>query len=140
MASVVNPASAQKQPASKGHIPLSRRVSPGYVLIFPAVLLIGTMMVYPVFQTLYFSMSRVQLPMFRTTFVGLDNFFKIFADPETPQLFSRTMVWIVGTVILRLALGLGAALVFNAKVRGTVWMRIVAVLPWTIPSDRKSVV
>ena len=44
------------------------------------------------------------------------------------------MIWIVGTVALRMALGLGAALVFNAKVRGTVWMRVLAVLPWTIPS------
>ena len=33
-----------------------------------------------------------------------------------------------------MALGLGAALVFNAKVRGIVWMRVLVILPWAIPS------
>jgi multiple sugar transport system permease protein len=49
-------------------------------------------------------------------------------------LFQRTLIWVVGGVALRLLLGLGAALVFNAKVRGTVWMRVLVILPWAIPS------
>jgi multiple sugar transport system permease protein len=107
---------------------------PGYALTLPVVLLIGAMMLYPIVQILLFSVSRVQLPLFRTTFLGLDNFSRILADPETPALLERTLVWVAGTVGLRLALGLAAALVFHAQGRGTLWMRLVAVLPWTIPS------
>ena len=40
---------------------------PGYVLVFPAIVLIALMMVYPVIQTLHFSVSKVQLPSFDTT-------------------------------------------------------------------------
>jgi multiple sugar transport system permease protein len=92
------------------------------------------MMIYPIVQTLHFSVSRVQLPTFRTTFVGFANFARILQDPESWPLLQRTVVWILGTVALRMALGLGAALIFNANVRGTVWMRVLVVLPWTIPS------
>jgi multiple sugar transport system permease protein len=111
-----------------------RRWRAGYVLIAPAVLLILLMMVYPVVETIFFSFSKVQLPALRTTFVGFDNFIRILRDPDTGPLFRRTMVWIVGGVALRMALALGAALVFNAKVRGTVWMRVLVILPWAIPS------
>ncbi len=111
-----------------------RHWGPAYVLVAPAMLLIAVMMVFPVVQTLEFSVSRVRLPAFSTTFVGFANFARIFQSPDTWPLVQRTLIWIVGTVALRMALGLGAALIFNAKVRGTVWMRVVAVLPWTIPS------
>ncbi len=113
---------------------VAQRWGQAYVLVFPAMLMIALMMIYPVVQTLHFSVSRVQLPTFHTTFVGFANFARILTDPETWPLLQRTLIWIVGTVTLRMALGLGAALVFNAKVRGTVWMRVLAVLPWTIPS------
>nr|WP_256515488.1 sugar ABC transporter permease [Alsobacter ponti] len=111
-----------------------REWGPGYMLVAPAVVLILLMMLYPVLQTLYFSVSRVQLPSFRTTFVGLDNFARILSSPDTLPLAQRTLVWVAGIVVFRISLGLAAALVFNARVPGTVWLRALVILPWTIPS------
>jgi multiple sugar transport system permease protein len=111
-----------------------RKWGPAYVLVLPAMLLIALMMVAPVVQTLHFSVSRVQLPSFATRFVGLANFARILHDPATGPLVRRTLVWIVGTVALRFVLGFLAALIFNARVRGTVVMRVLVILPWTIPS------
>ncbi|MBS7700760.1 MULTISPECIES: sugar ABC transporter permease [unclassified Chelatococcus] len=105
-----------------------------YLLVAPAVVLIALMMIYPIVQTIYFSFSKVQLPALRTTFVGFDNFVRILNNPETGPLVRRTLVWIAGSVALKMTLGLVAALVFNAKVRGTVWMRVLVILPWAIPS------
>lgn len=122
-----------RPPTWHGSIRTRRRLQ-AYGLVLPAIVLILLMTLYPVVQTLHFSVSRVQLPTFRTSYVGLANFARILADPETWPLLKRTIVWIVGTVALRMALGLGAALVFNAKVKGTVWMRVLVILPWTIPS------
>jgi len=112
----------------------AQRRNRAYLLIAPAVILIALMMIYPIVQTIYFSFSKVQLPALRTTFVGFANFIRIFNDPETGHLVQRTLVWIIGGVALKMALGLAAALVFNAKVRGTVWMRVLVILPWAIPS------
>jgi len=100
----------------------------------PAVALLAVMMIYPTLQTLWFSVSTVQLPTFKTTFVGLGNFVNIVSDPATWRLVQRTLVWVIGTVLIRFVLGFLAALVFNAKVRGTTWMRVLVVLPWTLPS------
>lgn len=105
-----------------------------YLLVAPAVILIALMMIYPIVQTIYFSFSKVQLPALKTSFVGFDNFVRIFNDPETGPLVQRTLIWITGGVVLKMALGLAAALVFNAKVRGTMWMRVLVILPWAIPS------
>lgn len=92
------------------------------------------MMVYPVLQTAYFSVSKVTLPLLNTTFVGLRNYLDAFADPTTGPTAWRTLVWVVVTVVSRFVLGLAAALVFHATVRGTVWMRVLAFIPWTVPS------
>lgn len=112
----------------------AQRRNRAYLLVAPAVILIAVMMIYPIVQTIYFSFSKVQLPALRTAFIGFDNFVRIFNDPETGPLVQRTLVWIVGGVALKMALGMAAALVFNAKVRGTVWMRVLVILPWAIPS------
>jgi ABC-type sugar transport system permease subunit len=120
---------------SRKHSQLDRRRwRNGYLLVAPAILLIVLMMVYPIIQTVYFSFSRVQLPALRTTFVGFDNFIRVLRDPETGPLLQRTLVWVIGGVVLRMALGLAAALVFHARVKGTVWMRVLVILPWAIPS------
>lgn len=118
----------------KGTSLRAQRRRRAYLLIAPAVLLIVLMMIYPIVQTIYFSFSKVQLPALKTTFVGFDNFLRIFTNPDTGPLVQRTLIWVVGGVALKMALGLAAALVFNAKVRGTVWMRILVILPWAIPS------
>jgi ABC-type sugar transport system permease subunit len=111
-----------------------RKWGPGYLLVLPCAVLLAVMMLYPVIQTALFSLSTVKLPTFATIFVGLDNFLKIWSDAETGPLVQRTLVWTIATVVLRFALGFTAALIFNARVRGTIWMRILVILPWTVPS------
>ena len=123
------------QPAQKAGSSLKgQRRRRAYLLIAPAVIVIALMMIYPVVQTIYFSFSKVQLPALKTSFIGFSNFIRIFNDPETGPLVQRTLIWIIGGVALKMALGMSAALVFNAKVRGTVWMRVLVILPWAIPS------
>jgi multiple sugar transport system permease protein len=104
------------------------------VLILPAMILLVLMMLYPLIQTVVFSFSEVRLPDLTATFIGLENFVKIVQDPETVGLVVRTVIWVAGTVALRFVLGFAGALIFNAKVRGTIWMRILVILPWTLPS------
>jgi multiple sugar transport system permease protein len=98
------------------------------------VVLIAVMMVFPTLQTLWFSVSAVQLPSLEPTYVGAENFAAVFADPATADRMQRTISWVAGTVVLRFVLGFVAAMVFNARVPGTTWMRVLVILPWTIPS------
>ena len=86
---------------------------PAYILVAPATALVVLMMVFPTLQTLYFSFNKVALPLFETTFVGLKNYIDVFTDPGTSMVAQITLVWVVGTVVLRFALGFAAALIFN---------------------------
>ncbi|TDF93264.1 carbohydrate ABC transporter permease [Paenibacillus piri] len=107
---------------------------PVYVLILPCLLLLLMMMVYPIYQTIRFSMSEVVLPSFDTRFAGIDNFTKILAKDEVPAVFKNTIIWVIGTIVLRFILGFWAALTFNVKLPGSIALRIVCMLPWTVPS------
>jgi multiple sugar transport system permease protein len=107
---------------------------PAYVLILPAIILIVAMMLYPLIQTLIFSFSSVQLPLLTPVFTGFSNFARVLQNPETPPLILRTLAWIGGTVVIRFVLGFVGALIFNSRVRGTVWLRVLVIIPWTLPS------
>jgi multiple sugar transport system permease protein len=106
----------------------------GIMFALPAVIILVLMMVMPIFRTLLFSVSRVTLPSFETSFIGLANFKKVFAMEEFPAVIRNTLLWILGTVILRVLLGFVTALLMDGQsglIRG---LRVVALLPWTIPS------
>ncbi len=120
-------------PPKRRRVPVRRRIVP-YVLIMPGMLLLAAMMVYPLIQTVVFSFAKVQLPTFRTSFIGLKNFTQIFGSDNLQPMLGRTLFWIVGTVVLRFILGFWAALTFNATVKGTIVLRILCILPWTVPS------
>lgn len=113
---------------------LIQKWGPAYLLVSPVVALILLMMLVPTLQTALYSVSKVKLPAFSTVFVGLDNYLKFLSNPDTVELLQRTLIWVVGTVVLRFVLGFAAALTFNAAVRGTGWMRILVFLPWAVPS------
>ena len=92
------------------------------------------MMVNPVIRTFIYGFSEITLPQFDTKFQGFDNFERIFSRPEVPGVLWNTAIWIAGTVILRFTLGFGSALVLNTDMRGQQVFRILALLPWTVPS------
>ncbi len=115
-----------------------RKNMSAYLLILPCVLLLALMMVYPVFQTIRFSLFDVKLPSFDMQFSGLSNFARIFSKDEIATVFSNTFVWIIGSIILKFILGFWAAIIFNTKVKGGVFLRILCLLPWTMPSIASS--
>ncbi|WP_158453678.1 carbohydrate ABC transporter permease [Paenibacillus beijingensis] len=47
---------------------------------------------------------------------------------------NNTLVWIIGGIASRFILGFWAAIIFNIKVKGNMFFRILCLLPWTIPS------
>jgi multiple sugar transport system permease protein len=111
-----------------------RQWGTAYLLILPAFVLLVAMMAVPVVQTFVFSFSEVRLPRLDVVFVGFQNFLDVFTDRDTLAILRNTIIWVVGALALRMVLGFLAALVFNARVRGTMWLRVLVVLPWAIPS------
>jgi len=106
----------------------------GVTFVLPCMVILIIMMVYPLLQTFIFSFSSIKLPRFETSFIGFSNFIKVFKRPEIPVVIRNTILWTVGSVCLRILMGMITALVMNSDVPGVRILRVVILLPWTVPS------
>ena len=106
----------------------------GLLFVAPAAVSIILMMVYPILQVTQFSFSKLTLPYFDTEFIGLNNFKNIFSKPELVEIARNTLVWTIASLVLRMILGFGAALIMESKLRGMKAPRTFALIPWVIPS------
>ena len=111
-----------------------RKYSVPYLFVLPCAAVLFVMMYNPVVRTFIYSFSKVELPSFRTTWVGTENIRRVFSLPAVPQVLWNTLVWVLGTIVSRFLLGFWAALSLNTDVKGRLLLRTLALLPWTVPS------
>ncbi|MCT4564763.1 MAG: sugar ABC transporter permease [Maledivibacter sp.] len=108
----------------------------GYIFLLPAVLLVATLVFYPVMKTIYISLFeyRVQTIAQGSKFIGLDNYKKIFTDEHFIESFKWTVQFTGISVILELILGITLALIMNRKIFGQGIIRTAILIPWAIPT------
>ncbi|MBZ6078693.1 carbohydrate ABC transporter permease [Microvirga puerhi] len=115
---------------------LGARVYP-YLMVFPAVLLVLGVVVYPVLSGISWSFYDVTLRKLNSgsfTFVGFKNFERVFADPVFVRASINTLVWVILNVVAQLGLGLALALLLHRPVRGIGFFRSGILVPWVVPS------
>jgi len=116
-----------------------REATSGYLLILPAVLLLFSFMVYPLFESIYMSLHKVNLASLgQQTFIGLSNYVKIFTY-KGPSLFSQvlpaTLYFVGGSILGQLFFGLAVALLVNQRwLKGKGIFRGIFILPWVTSS------
>jgi multiple sugar transport system permease protein len=93
----------------------ARRVWHAYLFVAPIIVLFGLFRVVPSVQTLLYSVYRVELLRGRFTFVGLDNFRELLADPTFYRAATNTLTYVVVIVPVSAALGLLLAIAFDAR-------------------------
>lgn len=103
-----------------------------FLMAVPTLIAVGAVMGYPWFYSVWLSLHNMNLITKQWTWVGLDNYVKVFQS----QLFTDSLVrtlWFSGLVVIGgTVLGLGMALVLNETFRGRGIMRSVMLLPWAI--------
>jgi ABC-type sugar transport system permease subunit len=106
------------------------------LLVAPAIVLIALVSLAPIAATFWEALHRhdLRLPWLGRPFVGLDNFAEAIGDPRFGFAVVHTVVFAAITVPIELALGLALALVMHATVRAQGPVRVVALLPWAIPT------
>lgn len=94
----------------------------------PSAIPLVAFVFYPMVQAAWISLHDWNLiaPM---TWVGLDNYADLVADPETRAVFAHTAYYVLGTLPLVVVGGLALALALNTKLRGRTWFRGVYFLP-----------
>lgn len=105
-----------------------------YALVIPAFLLVGFFAVYPFVIALWNSFSYVDLYTGQRTFVGLDNFIAVAADPFVHSATWRSIVWTVSNMILQVIVGILVAMLLNVNLRGQRFARSLVLVPYMVPA------
>jgi len=99
-----------------------------YVFLLPAVISLIVVIVIPGFMTLVDSLTPTKGGS------GLFYNYRMLVQDQTfLTVFKNTLLFVVGTVVGHLALGLLVALALNSAVKGKSVLRVLMILPWTIP-------
>jgi len=105
-------------------------------LFLPAFLIMAVVTIYPLLRSFSISLRQWDLmrPELGQPFVGLDNYRFILTDPLFWDSVRVTAVFVVLAVSLEICLGLAIALMLNRPFHGRTAVRLMALLPWAVPS------
>lgn len=123
---------------------LRKRISPlrwqelllAGALLAPALLIMAFVTLYPLVSAFVISLRRWDLmrPEAGHPFVGFENYRFLLGDPQFWQSVRVTVIFVVLAVSLEIILGLLIALMLNRPFRGRNLVRMLALLPWAVPS------
>jgi multiple sugar transport system permease protein len=112
-----------------------QELTTGWLLVIPALLVLGLVFLYPIARALIFSFFTQNLgTQLQPIFSGLTNYMRMVGDGRFWQSLGNTTVFTVASVVLELVLGMAIALVLNQSFRGRGIVRTVAILPWALPT------
>ncbi|HHV94045.1 MAG TPA: sugar ABC transporter permease [Firmicutes bacterium] len=88
-----------------------RKAAP-YIYILPALFFVGAFLLAPMLYTFYLSFTQYDL-MTPPRFIGLDNYRRLLTEPNFLTSLTNTFVWMLGTLLLPVGLGLFIAVVVD---------------------------
>lgn len=105
-----------------------------YLFLAPAALFIALFQAVPLAQELYLSFTKTSLlnPT-NSTWVGLENYSKIFGDDDFRRTLLTTLIYVVVCVVGAVGSGLAIALVLNRPFPGRRFARALVTVPWAAP-------
>ncbi len=107
---------------------LRREALEGYAFLLPAVLIIGVFHIFPALYAFYVSLFRWEIV--QQGFVGLRNYARLLHDPDFGRSLVISLVYVVGTVPVELAIGLGLALLLYQGLRARGVFRLLYFMPY----------
>src|SRR5438094_8665853 len=115
-ASVARPAPVAGRPFALGRA-VEREGVFSWLMLVPGILFLLAFVAYPFFYGIFLSLQERRVAS-TGVFVGLANFQVLSDDPVFWQVTRNTFVYVTVTTVLKLAGGLGMALVINQQFRG----------------------
>lgn len=103
-----------------------------YALLAPQVIVTLIFFIWPAAQALYQSLLREDAFGLNTTFVGLENFARLFADPYYLNALSVTVIFALGTTLLSMSMALLLAVTVNRMIRSRNAYTTLLVWPYAI--------
>jgi multiple sugar transport system permease protein len=102
-------------------------------MLAPAIVLRLLTAVYPYVQSVRLSFYEYNPAFPPKEYVGLDNYRRAFDDIAIRSSIEFTLLFVVGSTVLEILLGLGIALLLNRAFHGRGVVRALNLIPWAIP-------
>jgi ABC-type sugar transport system permease subunit len=114
----------------------TRDIRLAYLLLAPTLLLLLTALAYPLGWEVWTSFTDLSPLNDRpTAFVGAENYRRLLADPLFWRAATITVAYAAVTCAVKLALGLGFALLLARPFRGRALVFLAVFLPWAYPAS-----
>lgn len=114
----------------------TREIGLAYVLLAPALLLLGGVLAYPLGWEIWSSLTSLSpLQSGRPEFVGLENYRRHLSDSQFWLAATVTVGHALVTSAAKLGLGLGFALLLARPFRGRALVFLAVFLPWAYPAS-----
>ncbi len=101
----------------------------GLAMVTPTIIGLLILNYYPIFETVYQSFCKTGNFGKGNTFIGLENYIKLFHDPEVFSTLFNSVKYAVISLPLTVALSLVLAVLLNRKMKGRTIYRTVYFLP-----------
>lgn len=105
----------------------------GVALLMPAVLLVIALIGYPLVNSLWMSVNRINTMTLASEYVGLSNYSAMLTNPDFWSSLVVTMIWTCGSLLLQVTFGVCMALLLHQKL----WFRSLArglvLFPYLLP-------
>lgn len=101
-----------------------------YVFMLPALVLVAAVLLWPFARTAYLSLTEYG-GIGAAHFIGLQNYSDLLHDPQLSRSFTNTLLWVIGTLLLPVGLGLLIA-ILSFELRGGAVYRLPFLIPYAL--------
>jgi multiple sugar transport system permease protein len=105
-----------------------RRWNQGYFFIFPALFVLGVMVLYPLIDTVFLSLTDKD-----GNYIGLKNFVQMLTSRTTSLATYNSIYYVGGSLVLELILGTIAGILLDRQFVGRGIVRSILLIPWVVP-------
>jgi multiple sugar transport system permease protein len=100
----------------------------GLYFALPALIVLFMLIAYPVAYTGILSVTDN-----KGNFEGLSNFAAVLKPKVTAQALYNTVIWVFGSIVFQVILGVATAILLNQNFPGRGIVRSIALIPWVVP-------
>ncbi len=122
-----------KSPAKMGRRDAHNEHVLGYFFILPTLLLIGLIVLYPLGQAAYLSLTDSSFIKPQLEFIGLKHYLKMLHDSTFRVVVRNSVVWTLSVVLCQFLVGLATALLLNERFAGRAIVRGIVIICWVTP-------
>lgn len=131
---VVTAVDARRRVAGSGDAAL------GMLLVTPIILTMFALVFFPLVQTVWDSLHRINPMQAGTPFVGLNNYANMLSDADVERTWTNTFLYVVIAVATETVFGILAAALINQVRSGRQWLLAAVILPWALPGVVNAVI